>query len=348
MEKIILAVRIYALAKELKVDSKELVDICTKVGIRGKGSALASLSEDEVAKLRDHFSGGGAKDAPGSTSTAAPVPERPKERPRGSAKMPVISAPRPSSPLSGFRKSKETEPEAEPAAEAPAVAEPEAASASPASSPEAAGAGPLAGVMRRDDYVGPGGVKGKPPVLGETKPAAKEKEQKPGPGNGGQRARPAVKLAPMPEVEPQAPKTSKGSEAQPTQKPDLSCLLMHCEPARLVASPLAAHLRRHEESLETTKSKKRPSKTLPEDEGVEEGKGRREKGKRSRSKGGNDEDAPMLGGREQRQLNRRRSTRSGDDDRPARRTLRRTRKSGVSTAAPRKEKVSLQLALHGS
>ena len=43
-------VRIYALAKELEVDSKELVDICRKAGIPGKGSALASLNEDEVAK----------------------------------------------------------------------------------------------------------------------------------------------------------------------------------------------------------------------------------------------------------------------------------------------------------
>ena len=39
-----MAVRIYSLAKELKVDSKELVDLCTQIGIGGKGSALASLS----------------------------------------------------------------------------------------------------------------------------------------------------------------------------------------------------------------------------------------------------------------------------------------------------------------
>ena len=40
--------RIYALAKELKLDSKELVDICAKAGVTGKGSALASLSDEEV------------------------------------------------------------------------------------------------------------------------------------------------------------------------------------------------------------------------------------------------------------------------------------------------------------
>jgi translation initiation factor IF-2 len=43
--------RIYALAKELSLDSKELVDLCTKAGITGKGSALASLDDDEVDKV---------------------------------------------------------------------------------------------------------------------------------------------------------------------------------------------------------------------------------------------------------------------------------------------------------
>ena len=38
-----MAVRIYSLAKELKLDSKVLVDICTSAGVLGKGSALASL-----------------------------------------------------------------------------------------------------------------------------------------------------------------------------------------------------------------------------------------------------------------------------------------------------------------
>ena len=55
-----MAVRIYSLAKELKVDSKELVDLCTAIGIGGKGSALASLSDDEVVKVREYLKGGSA------------------------------------------------------------------------------------------------------------------------------------------------------------------------------------------------------------------------------------------------------------------------------------------------
>ena len=51
-----MAVRIYTLAKELKLDSKELVEICSRAGIHDKGSALASLSDEEVAKLREFMS----------------------------------------------------------------------------------------------------------------------------------------------------------------------------------------------------------------------------------------------------------------------------------------------------
>ena len=50
--------RIYSLAKELGVDSKDLVDICAKAGVTGKGSALASLSNDEVERLKSYLGGG--------------------------------------------------------------------------------------------------------------------------------------------------------------------------------------------------------------------------------------------------------------------------------------------------
>ena len=48
-------VRIYSLAKELKIDSKDLVDICNRIGIANKGSALASLEDEEVEKIRNHL-----------------------------------------------------------------------------------------------------------------------------------------------------------------------------------------------------------------------------------------------------------------------------------------------------
>ena len=62
--------RIYALAKELNVDSKELVDLVKKVGITGKGSALASLSDEEAQKVRDHLASSGPAPAAAPTQTA--------------------------------------------------------------------------------------------------------------------------------------------------------------------------------------------------------------------------------------------------------------------------------------
>src|SRR5437764_4680452 len=57
-------IRIYALAKDLKIDSKELVEFCNKAGIPGKGSALASLEDDEVAKLKTWMEASSTKRQP--------------------------------------------------------------------------------------------------------------------------------------------------------------------------------------------------------------------------------------------------------------------------------------------
>src|SRR5437660_431 len=57
-------IRIYALAKDLKIDSKELVEFCNKAGIPGKGSALASLEDDEVSKLRTWMEASSTKRQP--------------------------------------------------------------------------------------------------------------------------------------------------------------------------------------------------------------------------------------------------------------------------------------------
>ena len=48
-------IRIYAFAKELGFDNKQLLDICDSAGIEDKGSALASLSDDEVAAIKDYL-----------------------------------------------------------------------------------------------------------------------------------------------------------------------------------------------------------------------------------------------------------------------------------------------------
>lgn len=353
-----MSVRIYALAKELKVDSLDLVDICAKVGIKGKGSALASLSDEEVAKIRDHFANpsapsGGAK-AKDPAASATPV--RPKESARTgntrTGKMPVISTPRSQSPLAGIRRSKKgaeaetseattTEPVTEPVPEEPAqpTAPAETASAPPSDTASSApptresegprSPGPLAGVMRREEYVGPGHVSGKMPTIGEQPSSGTRGSSKP----PAQRGRPAIKLAPIPAADQPTAPVAKKDDA-PVQKPDMKLPADALKAGKSGAKPLAAHLRRHEESLETAK---RQGKAGDGKEGEGSGRGRRGKLKPAES------DGSMLGGREQRQLSRQRTPgRRGGDMRP-RRNFRRSRKSGVSTAAPRKGKVALQL-----
>ena len=98
-------VRIYALAKELDYDSKELVDICKKAGITGKGSALASLDDDEVQQLKDYLNKAPAS-AEDSTEPAE-SPQKPSRQRRGPIK--VVASKKPGGPLSTRKKSEDEE-----------------------------------------------------------------------------------------------------------------------------------------------------------------------------------------------------------------------------------------------
>lgn len=76
-----MAVRIYSLAKDLGLDSKELVDLCARIGILNKGSALASLEDDEIAKIKNYLA-----------ERSAPAQEVAKEAPKP-VREPIREAP---------------------------------------------------------------------------------------------------------------------------------------------------------------------------------------------------------------------------------------------------------------
>ena len=69
------SVRIYAFAKELGLDNKQLLDICESCGIKGKGSALASLDDDEIAKIKKHMTEGSSEAPKPAVDTKAPIRE---------------------------------------------------------------------------------------------------------------------------------------------------------------------------------------------------------------------------------------------------------------------------------
>jgi translation initiation factor IF-2 len=290
------AVRIYTLAKELKIDSKELVELCTRAGIQDKGSALASMTDEEVAKLKEFIA---AKSRPPERPAAAPV--------------------RPAAP--------------------PAPVKP----AAPAT-------------LKREDYIAPAGVaQSKPPEVAPPKPVAAEAKPRPTvrPGGDGPKPvpRPAFKLAPVPAAG-RAPVTPRSASQEPAaQKPDVKLPLDAIRSAKAGgAKPLADHMRKHEQQRAADATRQRTSGLLRGSAGtptaVPPPMAPGVRPRRTPSKGGDGKD-DALGGREQRQLGRKRLSDGrgiGDDEFSSRRRRgARPRKSGASTAAPRKTNASIQV-----
>ncbi len=69
-----LKIRIFALAKELDIDSKLLIDYCSKAGITIKNSALASISPEERDRVLDIIRSSGS---PATATAVAPSPVTP-------------------------------------------------------------------------------------------------------------------------------------------------------------------------------------------------------------------------------------------------------------------------------
>jgi translation initiation factor IF-2 len=368
-------IRIYALAKDLKIDSKELVDICTKAGIPGKGSALASLEDDEIVKLKAFMEGGAAKKAAGpaplvdtravlstpvaGTATLPPPPPPPRPSPlrRQPAAAPVAApdegggvalAPPPAPPRS---------PEVAPppdvappqiAAKAPSTSAPPAP---PAPSPVQAGraaATPAAPPPSPPAELGPvrgeafsrrtSGIK----VLDtKTKKPAERKKDGEGPRPGEQRRSP-VRFAAMPEVKQPSP--SSRSAEQPTQKPVLKLPADALKGKGNRAAPLQALAEKVERERKQKETGIKPGKgplAEPAGGGLA-GKGGRKRGRA----GGMDEPglADMASVRADRNKGRKTKGRGEDDDgTPVRRRRNLVRMKHGSTAAPRKGKVALAL-----
>lgn len=324
-----MSVRIYALAKQLNLDSKTLVDLCTAAGVTGKGSALANLTEEEVETVKAYINRRG-RGAP-----AQPAPQRPGTRPAetpetlrredyigpggtmAGGKVPVLPA----------RRDK-----AEPAvgedlsATAPSEVE---TSVPPSDIPSAVEAAPAAEA---------------PPIAppaAPSKPPRKKPPKTPAERNG-----PTIKLAPMPiSQQPAAPAKPQEPAAQ---KPDIRLPKDAIRAGRTGEKPLAKHIEEQEQKQRAAKKKGTGPKGAPAAEVPEltlpsSGRGRR--GKVAAAP----DDSITLGGREQRQLKRKRSSsrrRKSDEEeetKTTRRTVRRIRRIGTNTAAPRKHNVVLDM-----
>lgn len=316
-----MAARIYSLAKELKLDSKVLVDLCTKAGVTGKGSALASLTDEEVVKLKAFLAGGSSKAA--GHATTAPH----------SGGTTTLAAP-------------------------PVAPEP----------PK----------LRREDYIAPGGVSNKPPIItGKPerieKPAAEQPKKTSDSHRPAAKSGPAIRVAPLPTV--QQPVASAPAEPE-AQKPDIKLPMDAIRASKAGAKPLQEHMRKHEAAKRKADAAPQPTQPQPPSKGKGpggpgprgpltrgpaapppaaeppgEGKDRSRRPGKVAAAGGDD---LMLGGREQRQAQRKRLggdpgrgkqiNLSGEEDGPRWKKARKpTKHHGTSTAAPRKGHIIVQL-----
>lgn len=365
-------IRIYSLAKQLKLDSKVLVDICTKAGVTGKGSALASLTDEEMATVMAFINGGKAAKlgappaAAGQAEPAAPSPFRREDyiAPAGTVgtnKVPVLPPAKHERPPLLRRKPQEPRPEPpQVAPTSPATVATPLAVAPPA---------PPVVIARTPEEL----AKERAREFERERERLREREREKVREKERERERikarekekaeerergPAIKLAPLPTAK-HPPMKPKSAEPAP-QKPDIKLPRDAIRAGKAGTKPLSEHIRKHEQkriAAEAAKGggrKGAPLEQIPPlpDEMPASGRDRSRRGGRSAAPV-IEEDGPVtLGGREQRQLKRkkaatakRRKPEDGEEESTATTARKRThiRRTGTNTAAPRRENIVVQL-----
>ncbi|QDT41284.1 Translation initiation factor IF-2 [Gimesia alba] len=280
-------IRIFALAKELGMDSKVLIDECNQAGVKLKNSALASITPEErdivIAYLdkKDQPSEGSAEAVDQAVLTPQREPKKMRtikamtsraQTPRSAPPKPAEEPSEPEENEAGVAVEQE-EPESEVAAESAPPAEEkteEPAEAAESRSgllkrkserqPEEEDKGDSEQALSRDDYVPAGGAM-KSSGMREMKPRGSTRTGKQQAKTRPKSALPSV-AAPPAYKQPVIPKVKKKEEK--AQKPEVRLTADILEQK----SPLAAHLAQHTEQKKKDKDKDREA---PDDDS----KGRR-------------------------------------------------------------------------
>jgi translation initiation factor IF-2 len=378
-----LPIRIYALAKELKIDNKILVDICTKAGISGKGSALASLSDEEVVKLKAFMDAGkGGKGGKGGAAVqggrgdgGAPSVLRREDyiAPAGHGKVPVLSPKLEKPPiLKGRSPEKSDSTQEADASLSPSIPVEESTMAdvadaesvdtpvseSSAALPEMKKPESPSDSRRFDSPRLPESpiIPSRPPELGKLREERRD-EKRPKDREKRDRERgPAIKLAPLP-PSMKTPVKPKSKEPTP-QKPDIRLPKDAIRAGKAGGKPLSEHLRKAEEKRKATTGRGPkggvPRETpLPLGDVSAAGKERKKVPKDEVVEKEGD-GLVAMGGREQRQLKRKKTATAkrqhgGEEEEGSTgatviaRRKTRIRRTGTNTAAPRKDSVVVQL-----
>ncbi|GAB5403523.1 MAG: hypothetical protein Aurels2KO_17540 [Aureliella sp.] len=365
------------------MDSKDLVDLCTKLGILNKGSALASLDDAEVDRINQHLEQAKAKAsaeaAPAPAEKKPLAPQRPSDKPlaarigEDAPKIRVLdkaAAKKKADEEAAQAETVEQEAAPEPVAEQaaaeetptsePEVAAPEVEETAPAETvaeptaeakAEPAAAEPSQRSMSRDDYVAPGGA-GRVRSLDARKGGAGKSESgaasKPEERRKPQRRAPVINLAKLPQGKAAPVPPPKSNEPAP-QRPEIRFTKDDISGQKQgMKAPLAEM-----EEKQATKDSPRGGKAKPgaQPGGTAEGGLKNFKAAADRAKGkyrkDEDEDAPRKRGAgiNAARAERKRRGRGHNDGYDDGRNRRRSRlvRKGTNTAAPRKENVQLEL-----
>ncbi|MCR9291300.1 MAG: translation initiation factor IF-2 [bacterium] len=332
--------RIYALAKELAMDSKDLVNLCNKIGITNKGSALASLEDDEVARIQKHLAGGEAKaEEPQPTAPKIEAPIRPSNplAERLSSRPRVLDAPKAkpkraeAAPASAPTKEEEA-PTPVPAAaeEAPAEVVAEPAEETPVTQPTR---------ISREDYIAPAAASVRRvrslDRIGSDSDKSDSGEEKKRPT---QKREPVIKVARMPKADQPLPKP-KSKEPAP-QRPEIRFTKDDISGQKKgMKAPVQQQMEQQE--TEAVRGKATGVGGLKKfKDAADRAKGRRDTEEED-GKGGRKKGAGIAAARAERR--RRGKILDGEDDGRPQRSGRRLVRKGTNTAAPRKEKAVLEL-----
>lgn len=342
--------RIYALAKELAIDSKELVDLCTKLGILNKGSALASLEDEEIARVQKYLAGADAKPAEpekpkGATVNAAPV----RSAPLGGS-LSRIGKPR---DLRSPTTSRSTT--SPPAGEPETIAQTEAATEVPAAPEPQSDVAP--GAISREDYVAPPSAAARGPVrsldgkrggsgVGR---AAKPSEERKRPL---QNRAPVINLASVPKSSSQLP-PPKSREPAPQRpeirftKDDISGQKQGMK-AKPIEQLVAQKKQERDDQRRRDPQSRDPQSRAPQAEGGLKvfAKAAADRKGKHHHKEDEDDDAKTkksVAGIAVARAERRQKQLDVDDDDRRQRGYKKLVRKGTNTAAPRKESAVLEL-----
>ncbi len=347
-------VRIYALAKELNLDSKDLVDLVKKVGITSKGSALASLTDDEAQRVRNHIADSSESEEPVAAKVGAVAPAAVREAVQPERKPIAIKVGRSSGPRKVGAAKKEGSRPLRGGVSLPPVTEETSPDELPTQAPDvrlpAAKRGGLASKM--PTRPGHEDTPSAPitPVRSESAASGKVRslDHAVGPEKrGGEPGKPKrreprinVKMAALPDAPATAP--TRAARGEKAQKPDI----------KLSKDVIAGHKQGMTAPLEQLKAeetdnKKRVGKRggLSGFTGEKTRRGGEKEGFESEDKPRRKNLAGMANVRAERQRGSRRQDASLERTAyPSRETSRRTlKRKGTNTAAPRKDAVVLEL-----